>query len=185
MIIRAVILLLLILTLYSASKASYISAKASVAQYLLSTAWTASLAQDQSVKPWPWADTWPVARLSVPTLNTTLIVLEGASGEALAFGPGRIPGSADSLHGIFAIGGHRDTHLALLEHTVNGTEFELQLADGQVQRYRQTRAEIVDIQTEEFSINNEGAGLVLVTCYPFRPDQTGGPLRYVVTAAPI
>ena len=33
------------------------------------------------MKPWPWADTWPVARLVVPSLGIDQIVLEGAMAE--------------------------------------------------------------------------------------------------------
>jgi len=43
-------------------------------------------------------------------------------------------------------------------------------------------ARIVDTRTDSLSINPQRTGLVLITCYPFRADQTGGPLRYVVTA---
>lgn len=54
----------------------YIPAKAWLAQQLLENAWANSHAT-QAVKPWPWADTWPVARLGVPGLGISQIVLEG------------------------------------------------------------------------------------------------------------
>ena len=66
----------------------YIYAKAELAQYLLVAAWQETKQTQQPVKPWSWADTWPVARIEVPTHNIDLIVLSGDIGRTLAFGPG-------------------------------------------------------------------------------------------------
>ena len=41
--------------------AGYIHVKAMLAQTLLRDAWAQTLVDTQPVKPWPWADTWPVA----------------------------------------------------------------------------------------------------------------------------
>jgi hypothetical protein len=43
----------------------YIHAKAMLAQVLLQRAFAESLATGGAVKPWPWADTWPEARIAV------------------------------------------------------------------------------------------------------------------------
>src|SRR5207248_2826247 len=69
---------------------AYIYAKAGLAQVLLRRAWERTLAGERDVKPWPWADTWPVARLTIPKAGTDSIVLAGASGRTLAFGPGHL-----------------------------------------------------------------------------------------------
>jgi len=47
-------------------------------------------ASEREVKPWSWADTWPVARIEVKRLHASAIVLAGSSGQALAFGPGHV-----------------------------------------------------------------------------------------------
>ena len=73
---------------------AWIHAKAQLAQYLLQRAWTRTLRGEPASKPWPWADTWPVARLRVPAHGVDLIVLTGVSGLTLAFGPGHAPNSA-------------------------------------------------------------------------------------------
>src|ERR1700753_111666 len=65
-----------------------IHAKEILAQVLLARASTESIASHHPVKPWSWADTWPVARIEVKRLNASMIVLAGSSGQALAFGPG-------------------------------------------------------------------------------------------------
>jgi len=69
---------------------AYIHAKAIVAQVLLKRAFATSVATGKDVKPWSWADTWPVARIAVPRLKADAIVLAGSSGQALAFGPGHV-----------------------------------------------------------------------------------------------
>ncbi|WP_231882596.1 hypothetical protein, partial [Oleiphilus sp. HI0061] len=46
-----------------------IAAKAWLSQYLIEQAWSRTLLGEERVRPWPWADTWPVAELSVPSLG--------------------------------------------------------------------------------------------------------------------
>ena len=72
------------------ASALYIPAKAALAQVLLERAWTRTQAGESAARPWPWADISPVAVLEVPRLGERSIVLEGASGEAMAFGPGHM-----------------------------------------------------------------------------------------------
>ena len=70
---------------------AYIHAKAWLAQVLLERAFDRSVATGEVVRPWSWADTWPVARIEVRRIGASAIVLEGTSGQALAFGPGHLP----------------------------------------------------------------------------------------------
>jgi len=94
----------------------YMQSKSILGQILLERAWQQALTSGQSTKAWPWADTWPVAKLVAQSSDQSLVVLEGVSGEAMAFGPGRIPGSSNTAStGNYAIGGHRDSHMAFLE----------------------------------------------------------------------
>jgi sortase A len=57
------------------AQGAWIHVKALLAQILLERAFAASLAGGHTVKPWPWADTWPVARIEVPRLHRSAIVL--------------------------------------------------------------------------------------------------------------
>ena len=50
-------------------KSSWIMLKAEVSQVLLARAFTQTVATGHPVKPWSWADTWPVARISVARLG--------------------------------------------------------------------------------------------------------------------
>ena len=92
--------------------AAWIQVKAAVAQVLLDRAFVETVASGGApVKPWGWADTWPVARIRVPRLAASAIALEGSSGQALAFGPGHVeatPVAGEPGTAVYAA--HRDTH---------------------------------------------------------------------------
>ena len=170
-------------SLYIGTQAAWLSGKAWIAQQLLSMAWQTSHHQGAPVKPWQWADISTVARLSIAAIDSSLIVLNDASGEALAFGPGLVAGDplqADST--TIAIGGHRDTHLAFLENLSTGELIELDTIDGKTHRYRLTDKQVVDTRSQSLTISTASPGLVLITCYPFNAAQTGGPLRLVARA---
>ena len=86
--------LLLLTGLLLVGNGAYMKAKASLAQVLLAHAWEKTLTGDTDARPWPWADITPAARLELPRLHASAIVLNGTSGQALAFGPGLMHGSA-------------------------------------------------------------------------------------------
>src|SRR5215510_8497445 len=78
-------LLLLVAGMWQLGGGIYIRAKAILAQILVRDAWERTLGGERRVKPWPWADTWPVARLEVPEQRVDLFVLAGANGRTIAF----------------------------------------------------------------------------------------------------
>jgi sortase A len=161
----------------------YIPAKALVAQALLHDAWRRTLAGATRVKPWPWADTWPVARLRAPAHNVDQIVLAGASGRTLAFGPGHLDGTPEpGAVGNSIIGGHRDTSLAFLERVAVGERLVVETADGARIAYRVTGHRVVDASRPWPSPEVAERRLTLVTCYPFDAIVPGGKLRYLVFA---
>ncbi len=164
----------------------YIHAKALLAQELLERAWDRTKLGESRAMPWPWADTWPVARLSVPSQNISLIVLAGDSGRTLAFGPGHNFGSAaPGERGNSFISGHRDTHFRFLEYLQPGDQLLMDTPRGQQKVYRIEEATIVD--AAEAWVKNEPAAsrLSLITCYPFDAIVPGGRQRYIVTAVEV
>ena len=162
---------------------AYIPAKAWFAQELMQRAWLRMTAGDDRAAPWPWADTWPVARLRAPTHDVELIVLSGGSGRTLAFGPGHLAASASpGAAGNSIIAGHRDTHFAFLRDVAVGDQVDLETPEGGKHVYEVTGASIVDSRNGSLVLDTDGAYLTLVTCYPFDALDAGGPLRYVVTA---
>ncbi len=179
--------MLAVLGLQQLGSAGYIRAKASLAQYLIAHAWQQTLANGgEPRRPWPWADTWPVARLQAPARGIDLYVLAGAAGNALAFGPGfEVASVPPGQAGTSVIAGHRDTHFGFLRHLPAGELLLVQLPGGESLIYKVSAAEVVDSRRSLLQIRRGGANeLLLVTCYPFDDLQPGGPLRYVVRAQP-
>lgn len=182
---RVLLLLCTAAGLWQFGQGAYIYAKARVAQYLIADAWAKTLAGERAVKPWPWADTWPVARLQVPALKQDLYVLAGADGRAIAFGPGHMHGTPlPGAQGNSVIGGHRDTHFAFLRDLENGHAVAVQRENGQWRRYRVGDSKIVDKGDIGVARNDGATRLTLVTCWPFDALRAGGPQRYVVSAWP-
>ena len=85
---------LLALGFWQLGQGAYIPAKAWLAQELMQRAWLRVTAGEDRAAPWPWADTWPVARLKALGGDIDLVVLAGGSGRTLAFGPGHLSASA-------------------------------------------------------------------------------------------
>jgi len=174
---------LLVAGLAQLTGAGYIQAKAWLAQVLLRGAWEATLAGVREVRPWPWADTYPVARLRVPALGVEQIVLAGISGRSLAFAPGHLDGTArPGAAGHAVIAGHRDTHFRFLQRLRVGMLLELQAPGGAWRRFRVAGTEVIDARHARLAPPGDTAALSLVTCYPFDAVVPGGALRYVVSA---
>jgi len=163
----------------------YIKAKAVVAQSLLEKAWGRALAGEIAPKAWPWADTWPVAKINLPRLGQKAIVLNNASGEAMAFGPGLVAGTPlPGRPGTSVISGHRDTHFRFLKDVQQGDTIDVMTADNKRITYRVDYMEVVDASASGIEPDAPGERLALVTCWPFE-DTTPGPMRYVVHALPL
>jgi sortase A len=159
----------------------YLLAKAQLAQYLIADAWEQTIIDGKNHKPWSWADTHPVAKLSFPMIGETSYVLEGASGRNMAFGPARtiksgMPGELIST----IISAHNDSHFSFLGQVKLGDSIEIQTLKGTF-TYQVRDIKVVDSSKQQISINQQDE-LILTTCYPFNALQTGGNLRYQVTA---
>ena len=167
----------------SLAHGAWIPAKAALSQVLLDHAWQETLRTRGPTRPWPWADTWPVARLIAPSHKKSMVVLAGADGAALAFGPGHLttsapPGASDNS----VIAGHRDTHFAFLRFLKLGDTLQLQARDGVFHDYRVTQTRVVHETDTSVLESRQDQMLTLITCYPFAALVPGGPLRYVVHA---
>jgi sortase A len=167
------------------AEATWIHAKASLAQVLIVAAWRRELAGSPSAAPWPWADTRPLARLTLGpgTHARELMVLEGSSGRNLAFGPAHDPSSVrPGESGNSVIEGHRDTHFAVLRELKIGDTLELQTAKRLSVNFAVTNVRVVDSRRARIALHADHPRLTLITCYPFDALVPGGPLRLVVTA---
>lgn len=161
---------------------AWIHVKAAAAQVLLDHAFARSLHEGRPVKPWSWLDSWPVARISVPRLGREAVALAGDSGQALAFGPGHVPGTpqaGDAGTAVYAA--HRDTHFDFLGQVRTGDRIDVLRADGVRVHFVVDGARVVHWDASGIDAGSAGRRLVLATCWPL-DGRTEGPLRYVVSA---
>ncbi len=167
---------LVVLALFAIASGAWVHIKAQLAQVLLRVAW------HRQTKPWPWADTHPVARLIIG--DDDFIVLEGSNGRALAFAPAHLEHTAQPGEpGNCVISAHRDTHFAALRNIRTGDTICVQRPDGRSVVYTVTEQRVVDKRDVWVTRSTDAATLTLVTCYPFDAVVAGGPQRYVVMAS--
>ncbi|MCO6185490.1 class GN sortase [Rhizobium sp. L1K21] len=160
----------------------YIKAKARLSQYLLQQSFAARLAGDTDARPWPWADFTVAARISVPRLNISEIVLEGATGQTLAFGPALVNGTPEpGAPGTSVIAAHRDTHFAWLKDLQVGDLINVETPDGIDRTFRVNGSRVADWENNGINAAAFGTHLALATCWPFDA-KTRGPLRYILDA---
>lgn len=191
---KIAIIILLSAGLWQFSAANWIHLKAIIAQQLLDYSWQQALnnttihtvtnryADEKLYKPWPWADTWPVAKLIAPEHNVEHIVLAGDDGSSLAFGPGHsFSSAAPNSAGTSIISGHRDTHFSFLQDININETLYLQTHEKTVS-YQVRALYIVDSRTFRMPAEIDTSAMILVTCYPFDAVIPGGSLRYLVYA---
>lgn len=173
--------LLLGVALLMAAQAAWLPAKAALAQQLLQSSWQSAQADGRAHRPWPWADTHAVARINLPRLGVSQVVVAGDSGRPLAFGPGWAESSAaPGSPGTTIISGHRDTHFAWLRDLRRGDALTLETPQGP-REFQVASMQVVDSRRHRIATGQDGDPLVLVTCWPFDAAAPRGPLRYVVT----
>ena len=164
-------------------KASYLPVKAFIGQKMLLSAWERALETGEPQKSWKWADFQPIAKLSVEHLGVSLVALDQASGEALAWGPGLLNyENKIGVNGTAFIVGHRDSHMRFLKDLKVGENLTLELSNGVQQTYQAIRSDIVDSRTWTTPIDPTSTiSIALVTCWPFDETQSG-PERYILYA---
>jgi sortase A len=162
---------------------TWIYTKARLAQLLLLRAWGRTVRGERNARPWPWADTHPVARLRIESTEADYIVLAGASGRTLAFGPAHVDGTPlPGRNGNCVISAHRDTQFAALEKLRAGDVLQLTTPDRKTHHYRVSGTRVVDKHDTSVLRSGSRPQLTLITCFPFDAVVPGGPLRYIVDA---
>lgn len=185
------IALSMLLGIYQFSGGLYIFAKAELAQYLIAHAWHKNLQSAEQHKPWPWADTHPVAELMVK--DKSWYVLAGASGRNLAFAPSHVSSTpAPGESGNSVIVGHRDTHFNSLKRLQKGDIIEVKTQHRR-QQFKVTMLRIAEQSQLEYlqtnhhmdTFDNDQSRLTLITCYPFDSVLPNPTHRYIVGAIAI
>jgi len=171
------------------ARAAYLHAKAELAAVLIQRAWDKTITEGQPHAPWPWADTYPVARLRIPRIGYDEIVLEGATPRTLAFGPARLfSGARLGEPGNVELAGHRTSWFRPLEAMKEGDTIEVQWFDARKHELRAriyTVDEIHIVAPEDVTLLTPASqdALTLITCFPFGHSPRS-PQRFVVLASP-
>ncbi|WP_239023952.1 class GN sortase [Paraglaciecola marina] len=185
------ITLVLLLGAYQFSSGIYIFAKAELAQRLIARAWHKSLDFNEPVKPWPWADTYPIAELRIK--NKNWFILAGASGRNLAFAPSHISATPKpGEQGNSVIVGHRDTQFNRLKNLQTGDIISVNTGDNthnfkitQLRIAHESQLEYMENHESINGINLDEPSLTLITCYPFDSVLPNPTHRYIVRAVAI
>ena len=166
-------------------KGLYIHAKAALGQHLLELSFNRGIGASEARRPWPWADFTTEARLTARRLGTSEIVLSDAGGEALAFGPSLLGGTAlPGDAGTAVIAAHRDTHFRWLRDVRPGDLIDVTRRDGENHTFVVRQARIARNDESGIDATRPGRWIALATCWPFDAS-TRGPLRYIVEAEQI
>lgn len=171
------------------ARALYLRAKAELAGILIRRAWDQSLKTGTPHKPWPWADTYPVARLQIPRLVYDEIVLDGATPRTLAFGPARLYSGANfGEPGNLVLAGHRTSWFRPLESVAKNDSLQITWFDKRARQhsraYQVSTIQIVDPEDVRLLAPTDEDALTLFTCYPFGHSPSS-PQRFVVRAEPL
>lgn len=122
-----------------------------------------------------------LARLEIPRIGVSAMVLDGAGSRTLRVGLGHVSGtSRPGEQGNVVIAGHRDTIFRPLRRITAGDEVVLETPSN-TYHYRVSRIEIVD-PTDVSVLKSHGQSeLTLITCFPF--SYLGrAPKRFIVHA---
>lgn len=182
---KAAMLVSLMMGGWHFAHATWIYCKAYAASFLIHDAWLATQHNKDINKPWEWADTWPVADITIPSIDLKEIILSGDSGSSLAFGPGlSFAGAALDDDGIKLISGHRDTHFRKLQH-ININDVIFIKTAKTVRQYKVKDIGVIDSESYRIDSLDTDYDLILSTCYPFNAISPGGKQRFIVGAIEI
>ena len=187
--IRLVAALMLVAGAALSVRALYLHAKAELAGVLIRSAWDKSTHSGRTHAPWPWADTYPVARIRIPGLNYDEIVLEGATPRTLAFGPAHLlSGARFGEPGNLVLAGHRTSWFRRLEKINQGDTIKIQWFDTQgtlhERGYEVETIRVTSPKDTTWLAPTEHDALTLITCYPFGL-RAESPERFIVRASPL
>ena len=174
---------LVVIGLIGIAKASMQPIKAIIGQHYLEVAWKESLKANKLSKPWRSADFYMIGELTVPKLNISRVILNNASGEAMAWGIGRVNSVQFSKNRKpIILAGHRDSHMQFMSKLNIGDKIELMMSDGLLKSYEISELEITD--KPEFRISKSmfnSDNIILTTCWPFNSSIQSSQ-RYILIA---
>jgi sortase A len=174
---------LVFIGLVGITKASMMPIKAIIGQQYLEVAWKESLRANKLSKPWRSADFYMIGKLTVPKLKISRVILNSSTGEAMAWGIGRVDNAqSSSKGGPIILAGHRDSHMQFMSKLNVGDKIELMMSDRVLKTFIISKTDITKKPELAISAQNTyNEILILTTCWPFN-SQKSGVERYIVTA---
>ena len=174
---------LMFLGIFGIAKASFMPIKAIIGQHYLEAAWQESLRNNRLSKPWRSADFYMIGELTVPRLKISRVILNSVSGEAMAWGIGRVTNLNNALKKQpIILAGHRDSHMQFMSELNVGDKIELTMSDGLLKTYIISGTEVSDKPEVALSTASLGReSLILTTCWPFDAMKSGDQ-RYLIFA---
>ncbi|WP_353573049.1 sortase [Candidatus Albibeggiatoa sp. nov. BB20] len=158
-----------------------------VTQNLMHTAWLRTQASGEKIKPWPWAELWPIARLTVPHLNTEHIILEQEKKQVmLSIGLSYLKSSVlPGEVGNTVLGAHPSLYFSFLSALKPNDVLVLESPRTGKWHYRVHDTRVVNKSDTDLLEPGLKRRLILVTCYRCEKEQLEpqqNSLRYVVIA---
>jgi sortase A len=177
-----VLLIITLIAIVFFAQGFYREGQAIVGQRLLSLAWASYLEDGERHKAWPWADSGPIAQLTIAG-QAPLMVLSGASPRHLTFAPARMVSSSDfGKAGNSVIFAHNDTHFKQLKEVQLNSLLTVNTYPNLRFNYRVIATKIVNEKALSVLEVSEQEILTLITYYPFESSLLNSELRFVVVA---
>ena len=124
----------------------------------------------------------PIALLDIPALGLEVPVYEGADGEQIDLGVGRIAGTTRiGQQGNIGLSSHRDGYFRALQHIEIGDRIRLAALDGSVREYEVHELSVIEPEDVHVLYPQGDDRVTLVTCYPFY-FVGPAPQRFIVAA---
>lgn len=125
-----------------------------------------------------------MARLEIPRIGISVMVLHGTEESTLALGAGHVPATpSPGGDGNLVIAAHRDTFFRRLERVRAGDRIRV-LTVGRTYVYVVDSTETVDPEDTRVMESRGRQELTLITCYPFYFIGSA-PKRFIVHASPL
>ena len=114
-------------------------------------------------KPWSWADTYPVFKLSFPRIAEKSYVIAGSSGRNLAFSSAHLSNSGLPYENKTTIvSGHRDSHFSYLQDLIIGDTI-IANSTNYPNKFRVVSIQIIDSSKHKLPIRKTNE-LILTIC---------------------
>jgi sortase A len=154
-----------------------------IANSLVRSAWLRTQAGGEQIRPWPWAQVWPVANLTAPHFDAEHVILKQEkqlkSGLGLSYLESSVlPGEI----GNTVLSAHPNLYFSFLRKLNLNDILVLESPHTGKWHYRVSESFIVDKTYTQLLEHGSKRRLIIISCYQCDENNTNDSLRYVVIA---